>query len=124
MTYGHKNQFLVNKDQFLAILLPSRYLYSVGFGSVIDTVSAHDDAVSCLCLRRDILISGSWDATVKVWQFKGNSLNRLPLAEFTDHDTEIHCVDVDTQCTVAASGAADGEEMNECNELCRIFGTL
>ncbi len=43
-----------------------RYLYSIETGRVVDMVPAHDDAVSCIALRGDTLISGSWDATVRV----------------------------------------------------------
>ena len=41
-------------------------MYSVDYGRVSETIAAHDDAVSCLCLRGDNLLSGSWDSTVKV----------------------------------------------------------
>jgi WD40 repeat protein len=32
----------------------------------------------------------------------------VPLAEFVDHETEVHTVDVDSLCQIAASGASDG----------------
>jgi factor associated with neutral sphingomyelinase activation len=43
------------------------YSYSIDYGRVIDTLLSHDDAVSCLKLRGDILVSGSWDTTFKVF---------------------------------------------------------
>ena len=42
-------------------------MYSVDYGRVSETIAAHDDAVSCLCLRGENLLSGSWDSTVKVY---------------------------------------------------------
>jgi factor associated with neutral sphingomyelinase activation len=42
------------------------YMYSIESGRVLDTLAAHDDAVSCLGLKNDVVVTGSWDATVKV----------------------------------------------------------
>lgn len=41
-------------------------MYSVESGRVTDSIYAHDDAVSCISLKGDVLASGSWDSTVKV----------------------------------------------------------
>ena len=32
----------------------------------------------------------------------------MALAEFSDHDTEVTCVDIDLHCSFAVSGSADG----------------
>jgi factor associated with neutral sphingomyelinase activation len=85
------------------------YTYSVDYGSVLDTIGGHDDAVSCLCLRGTVLASGSWDATVRLWQFKSDgSLSRVPLAVFIEHDTAVHAVTLDARAELLASGTADG----------------
>jgi WD40 repeat protein len=82
------------------------YAYSIGYGRVT-SVTAHDEAVSCLwylppsgsvrsalprsalscvlcgvmwcSLRGDRLISGSWDATVKVWNCRDGDISKRPL---------------------------------------------
>lgn len=86
------------------------YLYSVPYGRVLDTLSAHDDAVSCLALAApgDVLVTGSWDSTVKQWALRPTGVTRVPLADYTDHDTEVRCVAASPDGRLLASGAADG----------------
>jgi factor associated with neutral sphingomyelinase activation len=86
------------------------YTYSIEYGSVLETVSAHDDAVSCLFLQGNILASGSWDATVKLWDFRtgNNSISKMPFAVFIDHETAVHSVTLDSKSNFCASGTADG----------------
>ena len=36
------------------------------FGRVLDTLHGHDDAISSICWKNDILLTSSWDSTVKV----------------------------------------------------------
>ena len=47
------------------------YAYSVEYGRVLGSFVAHDDTVSCLCIRRTpaLLLTGSHDGTVKAWRF-------------------------------------------------------
>jgi factor associated with neutral sphingomyelinase activation len=84
------------------------YVYSVDYGRVSETIAAHDDAVSCLCMRGDNLLSGSWDSTVKLWKIRQTGVNKVPAAEFTDSETEIRCVDLDPSGNIAVAGADDG----------------
>ena len=42
------------------------YMYSVEFASVVSSTYSHDSSVTCLSWRDNILVSGSWDSTVKV----------------------------------------------------------
>ena len=44
----------------------SRYTYSVDFGTVVNTNYAHDNSVTCVCWKRNLLATGSLDCTVKV----------------------------------------------------------
>lgn len=48
-------------------VLPFSLLYNCDYGRISDVIPAHDDAVSALSLVSDlgILISGSWDCSVK-----------------------------------------------------------
>jgi hypothetical protein len=106
--------------------------YGINSGCAVASVYSHRDAVTGLDLlsrnqapetalwlenSTHIMISGSWDATVKVWSVtvangETVSINREPLAELFDADSSIVCV-----TTVAvpggrgiaiAAGCADG----------------
>lgn len=54
----------------------------------MSTIQAHDDAVSCLSIRDHRLLTGSWDATVKLWQLRESEIERTPL--FGKHNTPTH----------------------------------
>ncbi|XP_048576936.1 protein FAN isoform X2 [Nematostella vectensis] len=88
------------------------YIYSVEYGRVLDTTTGHDDAISCLCWNDGILVTASWDSTVKVWKFMPAPEGRKPappsiLAEL-DHDTEVNSVDLDPTNTLVVTGTMDG----------------
>ncbi len=61
---------------------------------MLDTLVAHDDAVSALWLRDNLLVTASWDSTVKVWLCGGlqtsssGKIDAELLAEL-DHDTGV-----------------------------------
>ncbi|XP_022082216.1 protein FAN-like isoform X2 [Acanthaster planci] len=93
----------------------SLYLYSIEYGRIVDKLMAHDDAVSALRLQGDILVTASWDSTVKVWTGEslcgeGNGSVRLDsvqmMAEF-DHETGVSCFDVNSDNSLVLSGTRD-----------------
>jgi len=87
------------------------YFYSVTYGTVLASVTAHDDAVSCVALRGSRVLSGSWDATVKLWDVRESGLSNRPLIEFLDHDSEVKEVDLSPASlggNIAVSGTDDG----------------
>ncbi|KAH3744075.1 protein FAN [Pelomyxa schiedti] len=84
------------------------YMYSVDCGRVSDYLCAHDDAVSCLCMRGDVLLSGSWDTSVKVWQCNNSSFHKSALHEFARNDSAVRCVSANAHATIAVSGSEDG----------------
>ncbi|KAK3746418.1 hypothetical protein QZH41_012767, partial [Actinostola sp. cb2023] len=101
------------------------YIYSVEYGRVLDTQRGHDDAISCLCWNNGILVTASWDSTVKVrlypnilapnyqvWKFLPEPMGKKSaspsvLAEL-DHDTEVNSVDLDPTNTLVVTGTMDG----------------
>lgn len=86
----------------------SVYVYSVEFGRVIETLVAHEDAVSSMALSDSHLLTGSWDSTVKLWQRKPPGLHKIPVASFFDHETEVKCVAISADGRLGVSGAIDG----------------
>ena len=42
------------------------YVYSLEYGRTVNTLLAHDDAISQLSMQDNLLMSSSWDSTVKV----------------------------------------------------------
>jgi len=91
------------------------YVYSVEFGRVVDTRRIHDDAVTCLCWKNDILLTSSWDSTVKIWNCRLEPSSRKPVISpmgELDHDTEVTSIDMHTDMdkgvTQVVSGTKDG----------------
>eukprot|EP00002_Diphylleia_rotans_P033924 TRINITY_DN7258_c0_g1_i1.p1 TRINITY_DN7258_c0_g1~~TRINITY_DN7258_c0_g1_i1.p1 ORF type:complete len:928 (-),score=199.57 TRINITY_DN7258_c0_g1_i1:277-3060(-) len=87
----------------------SIYVYSVDYGRVLQQLSAHDDAVAEVRMVGNRMISCSWDSTVKIWKKKsGAEVDPVPVSEFLDHETEVKCMDVSVDESLAVSGASDG----------------
>lgn len=106
--------------------------YGIKSACAVASVYSHRDAVTGLDLisrtpfdvesalwlenSTHIMVSGSWDATVKVWSAsvaggETVAINREPLAELFDADSSIVCVSaksIPTGGVVIAAGCADG----------------
>jgi hypothetical protein len=107
--------------------------YGINSGCAVASVYSHRDAVTGLDLlvrpplmasnslwldkATHIMVSGSWDATAKVWSVtvasgETVSVNREPLAELFDADSSIVCVSAAnvpyTGSIVIGAGCADG----------------
>jgi WD40 repeat protein len=56
------------------------------------------------------LVSGSWDATVKLWpvRLSDATVHLPPVIELYDHEAPISCVAIDDDATLVAAGAEDG----------------
>ncbi|XP_015181599.1 PREDICTED: protein FAN-like isoform X1 [Polistes dominula] len=92
----------------------SLIFYDIEFGKTIDTLRAHEDAISCLAWSpsRQIVISGSWDCTAKVWQSYVSGSKIKPSEYFIaqlDHDSKITCMDISSNEMLLVSGTEDGE---------------
>ncbi|XP_038068746.1 protein FAN-like isoform X2 [Patiria miniata] len=94
----------------------SLYLYSIEYGRIVDKLMAHDDAVSALHLQGEVLVTASWDSTVKVWTVEdlcGQSngtvrLNSVQMTAEFDHETGVSCLDVNGDNSLVLSGTKDG----------------
>ncbi|KAG5190430.1 hypothetical protein JKP88DRAFT_266910 [Tribonema minus] len=110
-------------------------LYAVESASQVSRLRAcHDDGVSCMALcepaaartdsgggangssgggsapsSRRLLVTGAWDATVKVWGLQETGLEPAPAMDFFDLETPIHSVAIDPSGRLVAAGAEDGK---------------
>lgn len=78
----------------------------------MDEVRAHEDAVSGVAVASDLLVSVSWDSSVKagyefltiltwqLWKFVPSGGMRTPLSSFLEHDCEVRCVDASSEATL------------------------
>ncbi|XP_061198203.1 protein FAN-like [Saccostrea echinata] len=88
------------------------YFYSVEFGRTLDTLKAHDDAVSSVVWKNNFLITASWDSTAKVWQFdppsEPHNFNAAVFVGQLDHDSGVSCQDIDETGSLLATGTEEG----------------
>ncbi|KAL3683862.1 hypothetical protein R1sor_001884 [Riccia sorocarpa] len=100
------------------------YAYSVDYGRALGKIRAHDDTVSCVKVAGTSnlrMITGSWDATVKVWSIEegrggwaaslstvSGSTDRAPECDIFEHEVAVWSLDVDENGHLAVSGAEDG----------------
>ncbi|KAK4880232.1 hypothetical protein RN001_008378 [Aquatica leii] len=89
-------------------------LYDLDFGKVIQTVIAHEDAVTCLAwgIKCKLLASGSSDCTVKIWKSFANSDVIKPvecLQTQLDHNSQVNCVCFSPKNDYLATATDDGE---------------
>ncbi|XP_015523883.2 protein FAN isoform X1 [Neodiprion lecontei] len=95
--------------------------YDIEFGRIVDTLPGHEDAVSCLAWSssRNILVSGSWDCTAKVWRSCSSGKKIKPaecLLAQLDHDAKITCINISGDDKLLACGTEDGELFLWCLE--------
>ncbi|XP_029671745.1 protein FAN-like isoform X3 [Formica exsecta] len=88
--------------------------YDIEFGRIIDVLQGHEDAVSCLAWspKHQVIISGSWDCTVKVWHEYTSGSKIKPAECFIaqlDHDSKVTCINISRDDTMLVSGTEDGE---------------
>ena len=99
--------------------------------------NCHNDWVSCVRyfydMKKPIVISASWDRTIKVWD---NTTMTL-MHTFVGHKAQINCLDIASGTTFLASGGrdgnvnvwnlVDGKHLDECDAEspvnCVIFAT-
>ncbi|XP_060073823.1 protein FAN-like [Ylistrum balloti] len=88
------------------------YFYSIEFGRVLDTLCAHDDAVSNILWSSNKLLTASWDSTVKIWKFIPPSASTpFTVAEYAgqlDHDAGVNCQSTDEGLSLLVTGTIEG----------------
>eukprot|EP00106_Octopus_bimaculoides_P017645 XP_014785087.1 PREDICTED: protein FAN-like [Octopus bimaculoides] len=89
----------------------SIYFYSIEYGRILDTLFAHEDAVSSLLLSGNKLISSSWDSDVKVWHYSSTMNFRLfnqDCLGSLEHDSSVYCMSAALDGSLLATGTKDG----------------
>lgn len=94
------------------------YWFDTDFGRVTTTLSGHDDAVSQCERVDDLLITASWDSSVKIWKYEDAAsgscrfADECLVAELEGLDGEVHCMAIHRgRRLIAAAGATDGMVM-------------
>jgi WD40 repeat protein len=54
------------------------------------------------------LISGSWDASVKIWKVSADGTSHDSVLELFEHESPVVSVAINDACTYLAAGAEDG----------------
>ena len=72
----------------------------------------HNVTSVCVCVaptQGDLLLTGSWDGTAKLWQCTAQGADDLPIAEYYDHESEVKCLSLSQDANSAVVGADDGK---------------
>lgn len=83
------------------------YLWSVQTGALLDQLSGHEGPVSTLAFTPDgrLLISGSWDRTIRTW----NVFDRSQSSEVLQLTSDLLCVTVRPDSAQIAASSLDGQ---------------
>ena len=83
------------------------FIWSIKTGDLIDILNGHTAPVSCLKFSHinDILVSGSWDKTVKMWEL----YTKKGISETYEHNSKIVNVDLSPNDKEVAVSTLNGE---------------
>ncbi|XP_053694361.1 protein FAN-like isoform X2 [Sabethes cyaneus] len=97
------------KSMILGCWDNSIIIYNLDYGRISQVIPAHDDAVSCLSSVNgsDLLVSGSWDCSVKIW----NNFHIDAVIGYLSLEDKIVCLDTFQagNSLKVVVGAASGE---------------
>lgn len=112
-----------NKTVMLGSWDNSICAYSIEYGRTYQFNGAHRDAISCMDWRSGVLATGSWDATVKVWQCHEVNLEHDLLAQL-EHSSQVSCLSLCPDNSQLVSGTRDGSVVLWCLESYSIIQEL
>ena len=83
------------------------YVWSLKTGDLIDSLTGHTAPISCLAFstNKDMLASGSWDNTVKVWEL----YSKKGISETYEHNSKIIALAISPDDKEIASSTLNGE---------------
>jgi len=102
--------------------------YSIEYGRTYQYNGAHRDAISCMDWNKGVLATGSWDASVKVWQC--NDINAYQvnlehdLLSQLEHENQVSAVALCPDNSQLVSGTRDGRVVLWCLESYSIIQEL
>jgi WD40 repeat protein len=84
-----------------------RYVYSFEHSKVVAKVEeAHESSVSTMRLKKNLLLTGSTDSTVKLWDIDNIGAGQLLRYEY--HHAPASSCDLSEACNIATVGFSDG----------------
>ena len=86
-------------------------VYDAATGSLLRRLDdAHDAAVACGRLKGNVLCTGAWDATVKLWAVSDlcGDGECGPFLELVDHEAPVTCIALSSNASLVVAGADDG----------------
>ena len=83
------------------------FIWSIKTGDLIDVLNGHTGPVSCLAFSHinDILVSGSWDNTVKMWEL----YTKKGISETYEHNSKITAIALSPNDKEVAVSTLNGE---------------
>ena len=83
------------------------FVWSIKTGDLIDVLNGHTGPVSCLAFSHinDILVSGSWDNTVKMWEL----YTKKGISETYEHNSKITAIALSPNDKEVAVSTLNGE---------------
>lgn len=84
------------------------YVYSSETGSIAETLSSHHAAVSALAVQDELLVSASWDSSIKVWERRGRKYASMPIGDLQEHNSEVLAVALSPDKRLVVSGDSSG----------------
>ncbi|TYZ61985.1 hypothetical protein PybrP1_009835 [[Pythium] brassicae (nom. inval.)] len=84
------------------------YMHSTRTGRELDSVLAHSDGISAICVVGNRFLTSSWDSTVKLWRYTPTFIMANPVQTFTECAESVLCLDTSANGAFGAAGTRNG----------------
>lgn len=84
------------------------YMHSARTGRELDSVLAHSDGISAICIVGNRFLTSSWDSTVKLWRYTPTFIMATPVQTFTECEESVLCLDTSANGAFGAAGTRNG----------------
>ncbi|KAJ6254398.1 beige/beach-related [Anaeramoeba flamelloides] len=88
----------------------SLLVHSIENGKLLQSITSHRNVVTCLSHHKNVLITGSRDTTIRIWELdkRGGTIKAQSESVLYGHSDEITCLDLNVSLDVAVSASKDG----------------